>query len=346
MLPVSAVVFSSPRFADHLLPPGHPESPSRARRMQQVASEFAALGGEVRESRAATDAELARVHDEAYIAALMRLSGRSSELDGDTFTSPDSVEVARLAAGAAVTAVDAVLLEEDAASRALVMVRPPGHHAERDRAMGFCLLNNVAVAAAHARAAGLARVAIVDYDVHHGNGTQWAFYDDPSVLFISTHQFPYYPGTGAASEIGRGAGTGFTVNLPLAAGAGDADLEVAYQRVVLPVLEQFRPELVLVSAGFDGHLDDPLGALQLSTGQYARLTRLLVDVADRHCGGRLVAVTEGGYDLEALGACLRGALAVLDGRDDGAAAPSGAHVRGSAAVTAVRSHLGAIWTLE
>ena len=314
--------------------------------MQRVVTEFAARGGEVREPRPATDGELARVHDEEYIARLMSLSGQSRELDGDTFTSPDSVEVARLAAGAAVAAVDAVLLEQDAATRALVLVRPPGHHAEHDRAMGFCLLNNVAVAAAHARAAGLERIAIVDYDVHHGNGTQWAFYDDPSVLFISTHQFPYYPGTGAASEIGRGDGVGFTVNVPLAAGAGDADLEAAYQRIVLPVLDQFRPQLLLISAGFDGHVDDPLGAFQLSTGQYTRLTHLLTGVADRHCAGRVVAVTEGGYDLDAFEACLRSSLDALDGRDAGAAAPEGPHVRGTAAVTAVRSHLGAIWTLE
>ena len=154
------------------------------------------------------------------------------------------------------------------------MVRPPGHHAERNRAMGFCLFNNIAVAAAHARARGLARVAIVDYDVHHGNGTQWSFYDDPSVLFVSSHQFPFYPGTGAASDIGAGQGLGFTVNLPLEAGATDADFELLYTQIAAPVLRQFRPELILLSAGFDAHADDPLGGMRVSTAQFGRLTAL------------------------------------------------------------------------
>ena len=190
-------VFTSNRFADHLNPPGHPERVERAEVMQVVASEFRRAGGVVLEPRDADEDEIARVHDREYIGLIRETAGRAVALDADTFTSPESYEVAVLSAGAAVSAVDHVL-DGGRGSKALVLCRPPGHHAEQRRAMGFCLFNNVAIAAAHARARGLSRVAVVDYDVHHGNGTQWAFYDDPSVLFISSHQFPFYPGTGAA----------------------------------------------------------------------------------------------------------------------------------------------------
>ena len=204
---MSLTIFTSDRFADHLTPPGHPERVERAEVMQVVASEFRKGGGAVLEPRGATDEELARVHDRAYLGLIRETAGRATALDPDTFTSPDTYDVAWLAAGAVLAGVDHVL-DARPGARALAMVRPPGHHAERNRAMGFCLFNNVAIAAAHARARGLARVAIVDYDVHHGNGTQWMFYDDPSVLFISSHQYPFYPGTGAAGDIGTGAGTG------------------------------------------------------------------------------------------------------------------------------------------
>ena len=167
-----------------------------------------------------------------------------------------------------------------AGSRALVMVRPPGHHAEADRAMGFCLYNNIAVGAAYARAKGCARVAICDYDVHHGNGTQWIFYEDPTVLFVSSHQFPFYPGTGASSETGRGAGAGFTLNLPLAAGAQDDEVERIYAEVAIPKVRAFKPELLMISAGFDAHEMDPLGQLRMTTEGFGRLTKALVGLAD------------------------------------------------------------------
>ena len=187
---------------------------------------------------------------------------------------------------------------------AVALVRPPGHHAERDRAMGFCLYNNVAVAAAHARAQGAAKVAIVDYDVHHGNGTQHIFEADPHVLYISTHQFPYYPGTGAADEVGREAGLGFTVNVPLEVGAVDEDYQLAFSGIVLPVLRQFEPDLLIVSAGFDAHERDPLGGMRLTTAAFAAMTLELRAVAEECCRGRIVSVTEGGYDLQALAASL------------------------------------------
>lgn len=339
-------LITSDRFADHLTPPGHPERVERAEVMQVIAAEFRQGGGDVLEPTPATDEQILRVHDADYLTQLRETSGRAVALDPDTFTSPETFTVARLASGAAVMAVDRVL-DGPEGSRALALVRPPGHHAERGRAMGFCFFNNIAVAAAHARARGLARVAIVDYDVHHGNGTQHAFDDDPSVLFISSHQFPYYPGTGAAEEVGSGAGEGFTVNLPLEAGATDADYELVYSRIAFPVLEQFRPELILVSAGFDAYVDDPLGGMRVSAGQFERLTRGIGAMADRVCQGRVVAISEGGYELQGLAACFRAAIRGLDGRPvtDSGARPEGSTARSEACLAAVRPNLAQYWTL-
>lgn len=338
-------IVTSPRFADHLTPPGHPERVERFEVMQALAAAFRLRGGSVVEPRPASEDELARVHDREYISLIRETAGRAVALDADTFTSPDTYEVACLAAGAAVTAVDRVL--DDGGGRALAMVRPPGHHAERNRAMGFCFFNNIAIAAAHARACGLSRVAIVDYDVHHGNGTQWAFYADPTVLFISSHQFPYYPGTGAADEIGTQPGRGFTANLPMSAGATDADYERVYGAVGLPILRAFRPELILISAGFDAYMDDPLGGMRLSAPYFGRLTAQLVAVADACCSGRVVAVTEGGYDLVGLRESLGAVIGVLaDGTAvDAFGTPAGPSPRGDAAIASVRPHLAQFWQL-
>jgi acetoin utilization deacetylase AcuC-like enzyme len=342
---MSLTIVTSDRFADHLTPPGHPERLERAEVMQVVASEFRQRGGDVREPRLATEHELVRVHDRGYIALIAETAGRATALDIDTFTSPDSYEVALLAAGAALTSVDDVVA--GSGRRALAMVRPPGHHAERNRAMGFCLFNNIAIAAAHARASGLERVAVVDFDVHHGNGTQWAFYDDPSVLFLSSHQYPYYPGTGAAGDSGTGRGVGFTINLPLEAGATDADYDLVYTSIALPVLRQFRPELILISAGFDAFVDDPLGGMRATEDGFARLTALLADVADDCCGGRVVAVTEGGYDLPGLAASLRAVTAVLAGERtlEQCEASGGPAPRGRASLDAVAPHVRQFWTI-
>src|SRR5262245_8455856 len=216
-----ACLIASERFAEHQTPPGHPERPERADVMDVMANRWRTRDAAVVAPPPATREALARVHDDDYVELIEQTAGRALQLDPDTYTSPESYEIALLAAGAAVEAVDRVM--NGRTRTAMALVRPPGHHAERDRAMGFCLYNNVAVAAAHARANGAARVAIVDYDVHHGNGTQHIFDTDPSVLYVSTHQYPYYPGTGAAREIGQGDGRGFTVNLPLDVGAVDED---------------------------------------------------------------------------------------------------------------------------
>jgi acetoin utilization deacetylase AcuC-like enzyme len=328
---MSLVLITGDRFADHITPPGHPERVERAEAMQVVAERWARSGGRVREPRPATDEELGRVHQAGYIKSVVATRGGTAMLDPDTFTSPDTEEIARLAAGAVVTAVEQVIAGprprapglrmqqapnpgpqapgfRPQARRALVMVRPPGHHAEANRAMGFCFYNSIAVGAAAARARGLSRVAVVDYDVHHGNGTQWMFYEDTSVLFVSSHQYPFYPGTGAATETGRGDGTGYTVNLPMEVGATDSDFDLVYREVVIPVLEQFRPELILVSAGFDAHELDPLGGMRMTTAGYGQITARLLAAADELCSGRIVFVTEGGYDTGALAACCQGVI--------------------------------------
>jgi len=299
----------SPRFAEHTPPPGHPERPERAGVFARVADEFRAAGGTVVEPAPAAVADLARIHRAAHIDQIAGTAGRAAMLDPDTFTSPASYEIARLAAGAA---IDAARHAWRTGEPALALVRPPGHHAEPDRVMGFCLFNNIAIAAAALRADGVERVAIVDIDVHHGNGTQVAFYDDPAVLFISSHQFPYYPGSGAADETGEGPGRGFTVNVPLSAGATDADYRAAYESLVVPALDRFRPQILLVSAGFDAHQRDPLAGMRMTASGYATVIGLIRAAAGRHAGGRLALVTEGGYDLAALRECLDAAIGVLD----------------------------------
>jgi len=340
---MALLLIHTDRFAEHQTPPGHPERPERAEVMDVVADRCRVRGAEIVAPRAATREQLLRVHDSDYLRRISETTGRAVKLDPDTYTSPESHEIALLAAGAAVDAVERVMSGSHHA--ALALARPPGHHAERDRAMGFCLFNNVAVAAAHARANGVAKVAIVDYDVHHGNGTQHLFESDPSVLYVSTHQFPYYPGTGAAGEVGLGAGRGFTVNLPLEVGAVDEDYQAVFAAVVLPVLRQFKPDLVLVSAGFDAHERDPLGGMRLSTGTFAAMTMDLRAVAEECCDGRITLITEGGYDLHALAASLEAVADALNGPVGPTSWPvSGiASDRGSAAVKATTRALAPFW---
>jgi acetoin utilization deacetylase AcuC-like enzyme len=340
------LLISSERFADHQTPPGHPESPERADVMDVVAADWRARGGEVVAPRTVTREQLARVHDAEHLRRMAETAGSAVALDPDTFTSPHTYEVALLSAGAAIDMVERVMGGQH--DRTLALVRPPGHHAERHRAMGFCLFNNIAVAAAHARTLGAARVAIVDYDVHHGNGTQQIFESDPDVLYISTHQYPFYPGTGAAEAIGRGAGAGFTVNVPIEVGATDGDYQLVFADIVVPILRQFMPAIILVSAGFDAHERDPLAGMRLTTPAFAAMTSDLRRVAEECCGGRFGAITEGGYDLRALGDSMRGVVDVLAG--DGAAeaawpASPTASSRGRAAVDGARRALSPFWTL-
>lgn len=280
----------------------HPERPERLR---AVADALAAAGLATRatrlSTRAAREEELGLVHTAGAIADLARIvPGQTGWLDDDTYYSPGSWAAALAAAGAAVDLTLASVAGR--LPRGLAVVRPPGHHATPSRPMGFCLFNNVAIAAAAARAAGCARVAVVDWDVHHGNGTQDAFYDDPSVLYVSTHQYPFYPGSGASTEIGTGAGVGTTVNVPLPAGSGDAEYAAAFDDVVAPALLAFRPDLILVSAGYDPFAEDPLAEMTVSTDGFRRMAEVVRRTADAICAGRMVCVLEGGYDLAGLAA--------------------------------------------
>lgn len=300
-----------PAFLNHTLP-RHPESRERLEAVAHLLDAERAWDGLERlPARAASRAELCAVHAPDYVNRLQRLSAAGGGmLTPDTYVTPASFEAASLAAGACAAAARAVL--EGAAGvgrpveRAIALVRPPGHHAFAGSGGGFCLFNNAAFAVKAAlgdvpgHPAAVERVAIIDWDVHHGNGTQEVFYELPEVLFFSTHQYPYYPGSGDWRETGAGAGRGYTVNVPLPRGVGDAGFARITDEILTPVAERFRPDLILVSAGYDAHWNDPLAGLQLSLGGYWRLGQALVALADRLCGGRLVVALEGGYHLTVL----------------------------------------------
>jgi len=311
---MSTGIVTDEHFLAHDTGAGHPERADRLRAIYRWLDERAAPEWIRVPSRAASAEELGRIHVPEHVervAASAHLPHYA--FDADTPVSARSFEAARRAAGGVLALVDAVMAGR--VGNGFAFVRPPGHHAERDRAMGFCLFNNVALAAAHLRAAhGLERVMVIDWDVHHGNGTQHAFYRDPSVLFVSTHQFPFYPGTGAAREVGSAEGEGFTLNLPFPAGYGDAQYVAAFADVVEPVARQFAPQFLLVSAGFDAHRRDPLAGMEVSEEGFAKLARILLRVARDVCNGRLVAVLEGGYDLQALTRSVAAVLGEMSGR--------------------------------
>ncbi len=290
------------RLKLHVAGYDHPEQPDRITAILNRI-EWTGLARDLSQlsSRMATDEQLARVHPESYLqlVTLEAAEGFRQLSTGDTDINGMTPEVARLAAGCAIAAVDAVFSRE--VHNAFCAIRPPGHHASQSRGMGFCVFNNVAVAARHAQSVyGAEHVAIVDWDVHHGNGTQDIFFSDGSILFFSTHQSPWYPGTGAADETGSGAGEGKTINCPLPAGSGRASVVGAFKDRLLPALETFGPDLILLSAGFDSRIGDPLGQFRLTDGDFGELTSMMVEAAERYCDGRLVSVLEGGYNLEGL----------------------------------------------
>src|SRR5438093_1279569 len=305
-------VVSDARMLAHDPGRSHPE---RADRLRVLLDHLEDAPGLVRlHPRLATEDELALVHTRAHIERVARTAGRPRVVfDPDTSASADSYEAARLAAGSLLVGCEAILAGEVA--NAFALVRPPGHHAERERAMGFCLFNNVAVAAAFLGTKGIARVAILDWDLHHGNGTQHLFEADPDVLYVSTHQYPFYPGTGAVDEVGRGEGAGRTVNLPFPAGFGDAEYERAFDEVIAPIVRQFAPEFVLVSAGFDCDHRDPLGGMEVTPTGFTAMARACVDLAEESAGGRIAAVLEGGYDLGAIVEGVDATLAAMRGAE-------------------------------
>jgi len=305
-------LYDHPAFREHDAGPGHPERPERLDAVRRgirdadLESRLAVLA-----PRPASRDELRTVHTAAHIERVAATEGRTYRFDPDTQAGPHSYTAALLAAGSVVDAVDRVLVGD--LDRAFCAVRPPGHHAETDRAMGFCLFNNVAVGASRALAAGLERVAVVDFDVHHGNGTQDIFYGDPRVLYVSTHAYPFYPGTGGLDEVGERKGEGFTVNLPLPGTMGDAEYGRIYREIVEPVVRAFDPQLVLVSVGFDPHRDDPLAGMAVTERGFAAIAASCLEGAAGAAQGRAIFVLEGGYDLDGIAASTGQVMKVLLG---------------------------------
>jgi acetoin utilization deacetylase AcuC-like enzyme len=305
-------LYDHPAFREHDSGAGHPERPARLDAVRR-GIEGAALESRLQllTPRPASRDELRVVHSAAHIDRVAATEGRTVHFDPDTQAGPRSYAAALLAAGSVVDAVDRVLVGD--LDRAFCAVRPPGHHAEAERAMGFCLFNNVAVGAARALAAGLTRVAIVDFDVHHGNGTQDIFYDDPRVLYVSSHAYPFYPGTGGLDEVGDGRGEGFTVNLPLPGTMGDAEYARIYREIVEPVVQSFDPQLVLVSVGFDPHRDDPLAGMAVTERGFATVAASCLAGASGTAKGRAIFVLEGGYDLDGIAGSTAAVVRVLLG---------------------------------
>jgi acetoin utilization deacetylase AcuC-like enzyme len=306
-----------PTYLDHDMGRGHPESPQRLQAIMSRLEHTGLLPTLDRIDPQSTPEDsitdwITKIHAYAYVKGL-KLSAPSEgriALDPDTTMSPGSLGAAYLAVGGVLAAADAIM--DKRVDNAFCAVRPPGHHAEGDHAMGFCLFNNVAVAARYFQERhGLERIAVVDWDVHHGNGTQHAFYEDPSVFFFSTHQFPYYPGTGRAQERGEGRGAGYTLNVPMPAGLGDTEYLEVFNKVLRPALQGYRPDVVIISAGFDAHRDDPLAGMNLSTQGYVALSRVVKEIAGEFSQGRILSCLEGGYNLEALASSVEGHLRVL-----------------------------------
>lgn len=307
------LLVSHPACDRHQTGPGHPERPDRLRAVRAAIEDSGLTDGVRFEEAPGVSRELLdAVHHRDYVARIEAIAAQGGGwLDADTRVGIESASAASFAAGASQYATEALCAGE--APRAFVAVRPPGHHALPDRGMGFCLFNNAAIAATAARRAGRQRVMIVDWDVHHGNGTQTVFWRDPAVLTVSLHQEFWYPGTGTLDEVGEGPGEGFCVNVPLPAETGDGGYEEGFAEVVLPLAAAFKPELVIISAGYDAHFADPLGGMVLTSGGFGRLARM-VDEAAQAQGAPLVAILEGGYDLDALGASVVATLEALTGR--------------------------------
>ena len=286
-------------FENHLPSYGHPESPERVRAINEMLKEKGIIS-KLKQIplRKANEEEILLIHTKSHFNRIKSTEGKSVYLDPDTSTSPDSFQTALFAVGSSLNMIDEFM--KGNIKRGVALIRPPGHHAESDRAMGFCLFNNIAIVGEYCIKKGMERVAIIDWDLHHGNGTQWAFWTRRDVLYISTHRWPYYPGTGSLKEVGEGDGRGYTVNIPLPGGADDAVYLGCFEDVIVPILRNYSPDIILVSAGFDPHIDDPLGDMRVTEEGFGAMAQMLVDVADETGAGGPFLLLEGGYSIKGL----------------------------------------------
>ena len=333
-------------YLEHITDDYHPENPRRLTSIYGMLKELDQTDVVRVAARPATRDELSMVHDKGYVEMVCSTKGKvQTRLDPDTVASAKSYEAACMAAGGFLELVDAAMSGK--IDNGFALVRPPGHHAESGRSMGFCIFNNIAVGARYLeKRYGLGRILIVDFDLHHGNGTQHSFYDDRTILYVSTHQYPFYPGTGWYDEVGRGEGKGYTVNIPMSYGMNDADYFHAFREIVGPVSRQFKPEIVLVSAGFDIHGSDPLGGMAVTERGFAGMTKMLMEIAADCCGGKMLLALEGGYDINALTNSVRTVIMEMKGtpvygEDEGKEASAG----GKQAVSAAKEAIKPYWAI-
>ncbi len=311
---MSVAIVKDSIYLQHITDNYHPENPKRLEYVYAMLETLDQKGLTYISPRVATHDDIALNHDPSYINSIEQTSGKGPlHLDGDTVASPKTYEAALMATGGVLELADAV--QSSRVQNGFALVRPPGHHAERSKAMGFCIFNNIAITARYLEQKyNLKNILIVDFDLHHGNGTQHSFYNDKSVLYFSTHQYPYYPGTGWYEEIGEGAGRGYTINIPMSYGMGDEDYLYVFKDVLVPVTEAYLPDFILVSAGFDAYYNDPLGGMEVSEAGFAAMSRMLVDLAEKHCGGKILFVLEGGYDLKGLASSVQAVIMELKGQ--------------------------------
>jgi acetoin utilization deacetylase AcuC-like enzyme len=312
-------------YLEHVTDSYHPENADRLRYIYSMLDMIDKTGIVYITPRMATHDEIALVHDLPYIESIAATKGKEKRLDPDTSASPGTYDAACMAVGGVLELADGLVAGRIDSGFALV--RPPGHHAERNKAMGFCIFNNIAVGAKYLeKKHGLSRILIVDFDLHHGNGTQHSFYKDSKILYFSTHQYPYYPGTGWYEEVGEGEGKGYTVNVPLSYGMGDSDYRYIFEELLTPIADAYKPEMVLVSAGFDNYYHDPLGGMKVTEEGFAAMTRILFDIARKHCGGKTLIALEGGYDLKGLASSVKAVIEEMktssEGIPDGGENPS------------------------
>ncbi|HBE44976.1 MAG TPA: histone deacetylase [Deltaproteobacteria bacterium] len=298
-------------FLEHITDDYHPENSRRLEYIYEMLATIDKEGIIYAPPRRATHDEIALIHDPSYISSIAATRNKPQRrLDPDTVTSPGTYDASCMAAGGVLELIDMVMRAE--IDSGFAFVRPPGHHAERARAMGFCIFNNIAIGARYLeKKYDMKRILLADFDLHHGNGSQHSFYKDATVLYFSTHQYPYYPGTGWYEEVGEGNGRGYTVNLPLSYGMGDTDYTYVFKEVLMPVADMYQPECVLVSAGYDTYYNDPLGGMMVTEAGFAMMTRMLLNIAEKHSGGKIILALEGGYDLKGLASSVKATLTEL-----------------------------------